>query len=613
MMSPLWQIRETNYVSLGVNAHSGMPAPLIGGVTTRKEFKAITEAIGFIKAMDYPLTPHLVKELADIADGTYNNRTKSLIEAMITLQQFADDAYSLTRGRTVYGDAGDQCLLDKYGTLIPGEQIEIQLVKNLSALRTDTSENSIWEVWFTSYIDSTYGVNETSQMEILLSDTFIESISRYNPFSVLNRSNLEFYLIEPMQHKPMEVIGDPRWEKLSIRLTNAILFGSGSDKIIAVDPVEQSFKDMLGSITGYLLKKHRIESGHKLRKTSTIETLGKHLINIYIKSVSGGGHIHGRSTSLDYLNKRTTTNLVPKLFKKVSKWKTGGYSIAYEPLEDMTNIVFEAFDAFMRLPVKEVDDATVQTFDNDPNIENFDRNVLHHINIKDKVFLMSRIVGYSKNKYYFTINAVDRQASRVYSTITAIQSIAREYMGFHNHDISAAQTAICLQLVNDASKYPLHQQMIRNKRKFRAEIEELTGWDYDQVKKELSALDNGQSINMYNRKVKHALAPFFDESRALMEDVLNTVKHKDPVIYAQAILNSKDTRKDGEVIGKKLSSIYFFVWTQYERKIRDAMKTCFTKPAYDCHDAVYSREKIDFDHLKNIVFEKTGFSVGIEA
>ena len=43
------------------------------------------------------------------------------------------------------------------------------------------------------------------------------------------------------------------------------------------------------------------------------------------------------------------------------------------------------------------------------------------------------------------------------------------------------------------------------------------------------------------------------------------------------------------------------------------MKSCFTEPVYDVHDAVYSRERIDPASLEDVVLEETGFAVYIES
>ena len=43
------------------------------------------------------------------------------------------------------------------------------------------------------------------------------------------------------------------------------------------------------------------------------------------------------------------------------------------------------------------------------------------------------------------------------------------------------------------------------------------------------------------------------------------------------------------------------------------MKSCFTMPEYDCHDAVYSREIVDVIVLEDKVLKDTGFNVKIES
>lgn len=591
-------------IALGCNSSS---EARIEDITTPKMFDAIFDAISFAKAMSYPMTTELIKELALISDSSYKKHAKQLIEAILKLQQYADDLYSLNRGRKVYGEKPNQCLIDKDGIVVSEDEEEIKIVEKIS----ESNKNNKMNQNCSTLLESIYVLQkEFILLSKLLSNTFLCQV----PNGAFYTDNpLKFYFIEPMKHNPVEMIGDPKWEKYEIRFINAIFFGTGSDKALMFDTLKQSFSDIVGSLVGYSLRRHKVESGHKLKKSRTIETLGIHLLKVYIKSVLGKGHIHSKNPSLHYLHHRTTTNLVTKLFVKGKSWKAGGYSISYEPTPQMEVIVYEAFESFMKIPVLEITDNIERAFVQNTNIEYFHKDALFQMHIKDKVFLMSRVVGYKDNKYYFRIDAKDEQSSRIYSSITALKSESREVMGFYNYDMSVAQTSICLHLVQDTSKYPQHQEMVSNKRKYRNKIQELTGWDYKRVKKELSALDNGKSINGYTKRIKRALQPFVDESIAMMEDVLKSVQENDPIIYAQAVLMAKDSMKHGEVIGKKPASIYFFIWTQYERRIRDSMKSCFTMPAYDCHDAVYSREIVDVIVLEDKVLKDTGFNVKIES
>jgi len=65
--------------------------------------------------------------------------------------------------------------------------------------------------------------------------------------------------------------------------------------------------------------------------------------------------------------------------------------------------------------------------------------------------------------------------------------------------------------------------------------------------------------------------------------------------------------------GKKDTSIYFFIWTQWERQIRESMMSCFNNPSscHQVHDAVYSKQIIDSVTIEEKVLEYTGFKVQI--
>lgn len=67
------------------------------------------------------------------------------------------------------------------------------------------------------------------------------------------------------------------------------------------------------------------------------------------------------------------------------------------------------------------------------------------------------------------------------------------------------------------------------------------------------------------------------------------------------------------MVKKKESSVFFFIWTQYERKIREAMKIPFTNQLdiIDVHDAIYSKEEVSLDLIEKAVFEQTGFRVKV--
>ena len=64
---------------------------------------------------------------------------------------------------------------------------------------------------------------------------------------------------------------------------------------------------------------------------------------------------------------------------------------------------------------------------------------------------------------------------------------------------------------------------------------------------------------------------------------------------------------------KKESSMFFFIWTQWERQIRHSMMNCFTVPeaCHQVHDAVYSKEDVKLEVIEAKVLDETGFEVKI--
>ena len=64
------------------------------------------------------------------------------------------------------------------------------------------------------------------------------------------------------------------------------------------------------------------------------------------------------------------------------------------------------------------------------------------------------------------------------------------------------------------------------------------------------------------------------------------------------------------------ASVFFFVWTWYERGIRQAMIDALgsneASEAFEVHDAVYSRKDIDPKIIEKEVYDQTRFSITIE-
>jgi len=110
------------------------------------------------------------------------------------------------------------------------------------------------------------------------------------------------------------------------------------------------------------------------------------------------------------------------------------------------------------------------------------------------------------------------------------------------------------------------------------------------------------------------LEPYQKEAEKLVDNFMEIVEQNNPEIYMEAAALTKEA-EEGErvsVNGKKFYGHLFHLYTYFERQIREAMKSCFTQPTYDVHDAVYSREVLDPQILVDAVLGQTGFKVLIE-
>lgn len=234
------------------------------------------------------------------------------------------------------------------------------------------------------------------------------------------------------------------------------------------------------------------------------------------------------------------------------------------------------------------------------------------------MLILSNCIGYD-HSFVIRPQLIDNQYSRVYSVFTSIGSATRELLGFRNYDIGSALQTITLQRVTQPSIYPLHQELMNDKRAFRSKIMSETGQDMAWVKEELSKVDNLDKMPQ-SYKQHPTLQKYYEEAQILRKEVIDGA---DTLVASRAYEFAKpkwkaiykEGKKEPDFIidGKKESSIFFFIWTQYEREIREAMMNCFSVPeaCHQVHDAVYSREEVDPRLIEESVLEETGFVVKI--
>ena len=395
-------------------------------------------------------------------------------------------------------------------------------------------------------------------------------------------------------------------ERLSLALGYALRNG---DTEYDIDASVTSFPEILHSLTMMALKDLNLISGQFTQHKQL--NYGKHIFEAYLMAVTGKGTIPSSNKHIRWLNEQDTLQLKAKFFT-TSNYQAGVRSMEYTPTDIAERVMRKVFE-FLDTIIFKRNDIVLQPLD-----FKVTREQLHQIRLRDAMLLLKYCIGYNDG-FIIRPEIIDRQKSRVYSVFTSISSKTRTLLGFINYDIGSALQTICLQLVDNPSLYPLHQELMNDKQAFRAKIMQETGKSLTDVKEELSKADNLDKVPKRYTNYP-TLKAYCEESLILRKDVIdNAHEEVHSIAYSHAKLKWislwHPNKKDPELIpdGKKESSIFFFIWTQYEREIREAMMSCFTAPecCHQVHDAVYSTEVIDAEVIEAKVLEETGFVVKI--
>jgi hypothetical protein len=237
---------------------------------------------------------------------------------------------------------------------------------------------------------------------------------------------------------------------------------------------------------------------------------------------------------------------------------------------------------------------------------------------RDLFTLLSSLKGVSTSGYIVSYNETDRQYSRKYNLFTIISSATRKQLGYYNYDIDAALQSIVSNFINMDS-YPLHKALIADKHTIRGQISLETGKSIPEVKTILSAADNGKKYKELQTK-SPMLVKYVEESSRLADEFNTELLSINESMGLRAYDLAKpifvrvwSKRKKGDfkwvaTDQKNKYSHFFFGWTQIEREIRDAMISCFTDKddTREVHDAVYSKELIDYSVIETAISNQTG-------
>ncbi len=374
-----------------------------------------------------------------------------------------------------------------------------------------------------------------------------------------------------------------------------------------------SFKEILYVLTALALKDLSLVP-NSFKQSKQLK-YGEIIFKVYVQAVSGSGHIMATNNAMRWLNEQDTLKLKAKLFDtSEAKYKVGGYSMKYTPTPLAENIFNTLFDLLKALDFKQ------NHIEMQPLDFTVDMQQLQQMPLRDVIMLLNVCIGYD-NGFVIRPEVTDNQYSRVYSVFTSIKSSTRTLLGFNNYDIGSALQTICLQLVKNPSLYPLHQELMNDKNRFRQKVMLETGNDLEWAKRELSKANNLDNMPEKYKRYP-TLEAYYKEAVLLREEVIQSA---DATILERAEAFAKPKyctkwvkgKKEPEFIvdGVKESSLFFFIWTQYEREIREAMMSCFNTPeaCHQVHDAVYSTEVVEPQTIEAKVLAEIGFKVKISA
>ncbi len=607
---PLPVVEETVAKSLGGKCSSGMPRPpRVGGISTPEEFQKIFDGIAFCKLNEYPLGVLVVLAVGGIkfpTSGDGRKRLGALVSSIIELNQIYDDLYTEKKRHLVHiENQEDNGLVVKYpdGT-ISKDKLIIEFVKNIETLK-------IMPYDVDKMIDflGTIGYSKHERyhfIPILLSQNFTQAITK-NRFADIHTLNL--YNIKPYEINPNESGVDIKYEKLKQRWYFHIISGGYTQNgLFDINEFVQNTSFLFG----YMALLHLPEFLHILNTEQKIRTFGKHLFTVYLASATKNGFIRSEDTALRYFSDNKD---IEKLFlyffdKEKTQMNVFKHYNTYVPT-DAIHKVSEDIYAFIRgLEYEEPEDENItETGD----IFSFDFDRLVMIDIRDRMLILSRAIGVKEGRVWVNIGNDDNGFNRVYNLINTIKSKSR--LELIEYDVGACQQTILMNVVNDWESYPLHLKLLRDKVDFRNKIGQILHCDYDEAKVHITAISNGRKLTYYKKAVEQEkLKEFHEEAQRLATAFVEIVKTNYADVYEGAEKLAKEAKKNQQISvnGKKYYGHLFHMYAYFERQIREAMKSCFTQPTYDVHDAVYSREVLDPQILVDAVLEQTGFKVLIE-
>lgn len=402
------------------------------------------------------------------------------------------------------------------------------------------------------------------------------------------------------------------------------------------------YKNILGAIIGFQLRyKYKLLT-HLHKNTKIIKT-GKDIFDLICligsrKDTKKGTPIHSKSKTVINLLSNNKYSFIDELFTRTDGYYAGNVSKKWK-LKPLTNeLIKHTVDTYFNTltpvtthklcPTNSYTYSSICVRDKGTRFVRYvmvPLNVVKGYCLTSILHILSLTLGYDSSTDSFVVSLehtskTDESLGRTYNIFSRLKSEERLALGYIDYDISSALQVISLQLINGSKKdYPILTSYSYNKAfklSMRSSISTDLGIPISDVKQKLTAFANGamSGIDKHPRYKQ-----FQKESDKLRREVLAYVAEHEPDLLESAIRQSKKqlpedidwfdcTPEDKQNMARAKSSVFFFVWTYYERLIRKAMLKCLPD-GIEVHDAVYSKMKVDIKVIEEVVLKETGFRV----
>jgi hypothetical protein len=385
-----------------------------------------------------------------------------------------------------------------------------------------------------------------------------------------------------------------------------------------------------------------------------------------------GTPIHHQHKDANYLlTGLNKAGFVDKLFKRSDSYKSGNYAkkwqllpLAYQVVELSVNHLLDYIQQYAQLSTNQLSlspqhippliclgksdnqlaqatsttelttttSAVIVTTNNNADCHFLvSYQQLHQLSFSSLLMLLNQ-AEFSPYQHYLAVSLAnlgqtDASIGRSYNVFTSLKSAERKALGYINYDISSAIQIISFGLLYRYGHNPeLFSQFssifqygfdTEFKQQFRNTISQDLNMPLADVKALLTAYANGSTKD----SDKHPLLNSFSEdSDLLRREVISTIAQYEPAVLKLAIDQSKhsfdekmdwvSTRRLDDATERAKSSVFFFIWTYYEKQIRDAMLSV-VPDGITVHDAIYSRHQVPLEAFEKAILEQTGFEVKV--